>query len=132
MNSLQRIFDAAWEHFIVNDEPPAMEKLQRFDASTRYVCVYLSDEGRKCAVGLCIPDGHEGQKFDGPIGELMQAHPDLFPDLANMNKDVLDGFQASLHDFLTMDGKWQDDVEERRRKYLSVAKEHNLEVPGGK
>lgn len=41
------------------------------------VCVYLTDDGKKCAVGLFIPDDHRGQKFNGDIYELLEEYPEL-------------------------------------------------------
>lgn len=40
-------------------------------------CVYLSDDGNKCAVGMFIPDGHPGQKMTGVVTSLLKVHPDL-------------------------------------------------------
>lgn len=45
--TLQAIFDAAWEAFIVNDNPPAVE----YD-----YCAYCTTDGRRCAIGLAMTD----------------------------------------------------------------------------
>ena len=41
-------------------------------------CVYLAPDGNKCAVGLFIPDGHDGLTYKGSIYELLKACPDLY------------------------------------------------------
>lgn len=41
------------------------------------VCSYLTPDGRKCAIGVHIPDGHPGQKIGGGVAELVYDYPDL-------------------------------------------------------
>lgn len=40
-------------------------------------CRYLTGDGKRCAVGLFIPDGHEGQKYNGGVNGLLIRHEDL-------------------------------------------------------
>lgn len=40
-------------------------------------CLYLSNDGNKCGVGLFIPDGHESQKQLCSVVELVRTYPDL-------------------------------------------------------
>lgn len=40
-------------------------------------CLYLNDEGKKCVVGLFIPDGHLGQRYIGCALSLLYHHRDL-------------------------------------------------------
>jgi hypothetical protein len=42
-----------------------------------YGCEYLTKEGRKCAVGLFIPDGHPGQECGSDVSGLLDKFPDL-------------------------------------------------------
>lgn len=41
------------------------------------ICEYLTKDGKKCAVGLFIPDGHKGQKFVGDVLNLLGKHENL-------------------------------------------------------
>lgn len=123
--SLQKIFNAAWQHFIVEDNPPCV------NISTKR-CVYLNNDGNKCAVGLCIPDGHPAQEYDGSFNGLVSKYPDLFPDLQDYDGISLSRFQKSLHDCLHDDGKWFFSKEQRKERYLAVAKDYGLTVPESK
>ena len=131
MNSLQRIFDAAWEHFIINKSPPAVSEDVLRDGSLFYTCQYRTKDGLKCAVGLCIPDGHPVQVENSCLPDLVVKYPDLFPDLVDDDPDELEKFQAQLHDDLTnrKSGKWICMPEEMREHYLLIADEYNLKVP---
>jgi len=40
-------------------------------------CVYLTENGNKCAVGMFIPPGHAGQEYEGPVDGLLEKFPDL-------------------------------------------------------
>lgn len=121
-SSLQKIFDKAWEHFIKNDNPPGIDE----DGA----CKYLTNNGRKCAIGLCIPDGHLAQDYDGIFYGVVKHFPELFPDLVNMKKDSLDEFQRRLHDqLISNSGNWAYTKEERKEYYLEIAKDYGLMVP---
>lgn len=41
------------------------------------MCLYLTPNGNKCAVGMFIPSGHKGANVRGSIGELLREFPDL-------------------------------------------------------
>jgi hypothetical protein len=119
--TLQMIFDAAWQAFIVEGKPPAQENNS---------CRYLTSDGRKCAVGLCIPDGHPAQHFDRSLPGLLNEYPDLFSGaLKPYDYDDLNRFQFGLHDDLCHRGEWAEDVEARREAYFEVAKQFGLVVP---
>lgn len=40
-------------------------------------CVYLDNNGNKCAVGMFIPDGHSAQQYLGDADQLFSRHRDL-------------------------------------------------------
>jgi hypothetical protein len=40
-------------------------------------CLYLNEDGNKCAVGLFIPDGHKGEDFSGDSDRLLRKYPEL-------------------------------------------------------
>jgi len=67
INSLQELYDTmcAW--------------LLRPNASMciiKHGCVYLRDDGNRCAVGALMPDGDSGITCDGDIGMLYDRHKD--------------------------------------------------------
>jgi len=124
--TLQKIFDLAWQKFIVEGGAPA--------ADNNGKCSYLTYDGRKCAVGLALPDGHPAQKGAGRFSSLVCGYPELFgPDVLAVMGDPtgrLDRFQARLHDSLQDKGEWTEDAKTRAAHYRKVAKDFGLTVPG--
>lgn len=59
-------------------------------------CVYLTREGKKCAVGLFIADGHPGQDFHGSVFELVAEYDDLL-DVLPLSLPGMTSFQRT-HD----------------------------------
>lgn len=126
--SLQSIFDKSWDAFIVGDKPPAR---------TVGRCVYLTKDGDKCAVGLCIPDGHPAQSYRGNLATLTVKYPELFDDqiLSLKGSSYLYEFQARLHDSLSdydsINGKgvWKYNKTVMRTEYINVAEKYGLTVP---
>lgn len=129
--SLQDIFNAAWQKFVLEDNPPAV------DPSLPMNCQYLTTDGRKCAVGLCIPDGHEFQNMFSGFGDVVCADRERWEGehlfdakIHSMNIEYLNDFQSRLHDDLQMSGQWLQDQDGRRSDYLKVAYDYGLKVPG--
>jgi len=125
--TLQKIFDLAWEHFIVGDGKPAVE-----DGN----CRYLTSDGRKCAIGLSLPDGHESQSHQLFFDDLVKQFPKLFKlgnkiDFSNP-KTSLNKFQYRLHDSLinAETFEWSYSKEFRMGIYIKVANDYGLKVPG--
>lgn len=125
----QRVFDAAWQAFIVEDKLPAAEP-------TEGRCMYLTEDGRKCAIGLCIPDGHPAQA--GPpsgVSGLARSYPGLFPVDLEVQEE-LRVLQYALHDGLIVTNandlsvRWRYDKTEREVDYRCVAKKLGLTIPG--
>lgn len=121
--TLQRIFDLAWEHFIVGDGEPAWNR-------EKHRCQYLTDDGRKCAVGLALPDGHSSQDAHMGFQSLYLEYPELFDESVHVARYYLDEFQRHLHDQLIEGGEWRYSKEDRRQGYLQVARDFGLNVPG--
>lgn len=131
MITLQSIFNAAWQKFIVEDGEPAAETVIDKKGSVWHSCKYLTKDGRKCAVGLELPDGHESQKEGCDFSRLVELYPELFDDdVKNATKEMLVDFQFSLHDNLQYKGKWTLNKEDRKQQYIEVAEFYNLKVPG--
>ena len=121
--TLQDIFNAAWQAFVIENKPPAVEH-----DDDGWHCRYLTPGGCKCAVGLCIPDGHPAQQSKAPLGMLTIDYPELFDCPGTTRR--LNRFQSRLHDYLvTNDGTWRPDVN-IKREYQGVAKEYGLTIPG--
>jgi hypothetical protein len=129
--TLQDIFNAAWNHFIVGDGKPALEGGH---------CMYLTPNGRKCAIGLVIPDGHPAQAYLRTVAYVAREWPELLgADFLALKDHDQNNFQSRLHDALCLENRdiggfrqpdgWLFTKEERREKYIMVAKDYGLSVP---
>lgn len=70
------------------------------------VCMYLTPDGKKCAIGIFIPDGHEAQNFGGSVFHLVAYYPDIREIFAGINTYSLRVLQG-IHDY---HGGWTGDV----------------------
>jgi hypothetical protein len=52
-------------------------RFQKASVDSNGRCVYLNRRGNRCAVGLFIPVGHEGEHCLGYVGDLLTEYPDL-------------------------------------------------------
>lgn len=130
MITLQSIFNAAWQKFIVEDGEPASETVINNRGCVWHSCKYLTKDGKKCVVGLMLPDGHESQKATCDFSRLVELYPELFDDdVKNTTPAMLLDFQFSLHDTLQCKGKWTLNKEDMKQEYIRVAKVYNLTVP---
>lgn len=68
----QGIFDKVVKHLLTQNR-----KAQADTMMGRTMCMYLTPDGNKCAIGCLIPDGHPGQSQEGTVHDLFKAHPDL-------------------------------------------------------
>jgi hypothetical protein len=121
----QRAFDAAWDAFVLKDGQPA--------ADSRSACRYLTTTGRKCAIGLCIPDGHPAQHDGCGVGGLTVRYPELFAKDEPIDRNLLGAIQSELHDTLQRAGEWHafaDTQEKRAVTYRAFAAKRNLTIPG--
>lgn len=128
--SRQSIFNKAWAAFIIGDGQPGFDIVER-------CCSYKDANENKCAVGLDLPEGHPAQQSRKTLIGLAEQYPDLFDDdivsiVAKPTKEEsLIQFQFSLHDNLIdyHTGQWKFSKEERRQRYIKVAKTFNLTIP---
>ena len=62
-------------------------------------CMYLTPEGRKCAIGILLPDGHDAQKARVSAAFLFDDYPDLkqFIPEGMMVRDLLNIQQVHDH-----------------------------------
>jgi len=125
MITLQNIFDAAWQAFIVEGRKPGVDPDSHF-------CRYLTKDGRKCAVGLVLPEGHEAQTYGDIFPYMVNRWPELFdPSVFEWGIDALADFQTDLHDTLcdTYTGQWRHNVD-LKQEYRHIAVTFGLTVPG--
>lgn len=130
MITLQDIFNAAWQAFIVEHKKPAFN-----DGG---LCLYETDDGRRCAVGLVLTDDmlkrvHEWEKITNVIPTFAALRRDVLPGEFDPSLDSIfsrdiDDPQYVLHDQFYRGG-WptQNTLEERYRLY---AKRMSLTIPG--
>ena len=79
-------------------------------------CVFLDSNGRKCAVGCLIPDGHPAQLDSFGVIPLLNKYQDL-ETLFGEHETLLRNFQF-CHDGM--------EVEEWEEEFKSIARTHNL------
>ena len=121
--TLQAIFDAAYQAFVVEKRPPAYDT-----AAT--MCRYLTEDGRKCAVGLVLPEGHPVQKQEASLALIISRYPELFdPKLRSLSSYHLIRVQQLLHDnLIDFDtGEWA--VQDLHEHYVRVAEKYELTIP---
>ena len=70
----QEYFDKTVDHLWDNKKSIDLDGQNDVD---KVLCQYLTVDGRKCAIGVHIPDGHEGQRFQGAVSSLVSTYPDL-------------------------------------------------------
>jgi hypothetical protein len=123
----QRVFDAAWNAFVIGDAQPAR--------SSAGGCSYRNSKGDKCAIGLLIPDGHPAQDAQNSVGKVIDKHPELFGASALEYEGLatLARMQIELHDSISLgnedDAYWTTTQAERRERYTHFARQHNLTIP---
>jgi hypothetical protein len=110
--SKQRIFNRVYKHLLTQKERAYDEKYG--------ACSYLDSEGRKCAVGCLIPDGHPGQKFRGGVEMLFWKYPDIKKKLGN--EVFLSTLQDIHDDHTSTPAKWKSELE-------TLAEEEGLTCP---
>lgn len=71
--------------------------VRAIDADEKSICAYLTHDGKKCAVGLFIPDGHDAQSHEGGYQDLMKNHSETLQTLMSMEDTGMTAFQ-SFHD----------------------------------
>lgn len=65
----------------------------------RKQCMYKTDCGKKCAVGLFIPDGHDAQESLNEAEYMLHAYPDLMEHMPSQDIHFMQRFQ-NKHDSL--------------------------------
>lgn len=66
------------------------------DKSGHFLCAYRAGDGNRCAIGVFIPDGHNGEMHNGRVDNLLTKYPDLRQNMP-LEDDALDRLQL-IHD----------------------------------
>ncbi len=137
--TLQDIFDAAWNAFIIEKKPPCVCNV----GLNECVCVYANSNGDRCAIGLVLPDhviesdyckSHKG------FGDIVEAFSDLFhSEITSKSKSELNFIQKCLHDEMVERGYvgesnrgWCLPSHAMRTYYTLFAQRYYLQIPGSK
>lgn len=80
-------------------------------------CEYLSKDGRKCAIGLFIPEGHDASSRGLDVKRLLLEYPDLMEFMPSGDLETLDAFQRG-HDHGLHSGM---DLKEQKEKLCKRA-----------
>jgi hypothetical protein len=109
----QRIFDIVARHLFTQGERALADG----------VCAYRGGAGRKCAVGVLIPDSLYNPKLEGRT--LCKASVEFygFPDYFNTNFGLLRSLQR-VHDF----EEFWDSTETMKAALLEVAQSYKLDA----
>jgi len=138
--SMQETFDTVVTHLHTQGSPAEITKVNDY-GDVRRVCLYLTEDGRKCAIGCLIPDGHTAQRCDGDVEGLLEEHPALFDVLVPFDGReesglvvrideaptptgvlLLDRLQQ-LHD---AEGNWRDNGFAGWARAREIARRHHL------
>lgn len=134
--TLQKIFDLAWQAFIIEDRPPAYGIIDEKVGAQG--CLYDDGNGNKCAVGLALPADGKCNKYIDSFGYLVEEYPELFDQsVLQVSFNVLNSFQKRLHDNFVCQrgpdkGTWLLSKEERMESYLKVAEDYKLTIPAAR
>lgn len=120
--TLQRIFDAGWQAFVVEGKPWARAE------NHWSICFYDDGKGNCCAVGLCVPPSHpiRDPKTWGVASRQRSKYPELFEH--DYDDHSLDDLQRRLHDDLARD-EMIPGSPEVRDAYIQAAEWFGLKVP---
>lgn len=107
----QTAFNRVWNHL----------RTQRACANRGVECLYLDETtGRKCAIGVFIPDGHPAQRCAGAVTRLRDRYPEVFEE-RNGDLTFLRELQ-NVHDEAWAGGKF-------RQRLIDVANAYGLTYP---
>jgi hypothetical protein len=127
--TLQDIFNAAWQRYIIEKRGPACAEIK----GVGRFCVYQTTTGEKCPVGWALPAGHPALSSHEALPRLRHRFPELFAqEIHDMDADRLDTFQALLHDKQAdvKTGCWIKGNAWLAGSFTKTAKEYGLKIPG--
>jgi len=98
----QAIFETVKNHLLSMDKRSYVEDNTGFP-----VCVYLDPDGRKCAIGALIPDGHPAQQVRMSVTTLLEQYSDL-EQLWQVETEEDKNFLCTLQRVHDYKGHWDD------------------------
>jgi hypothetical protein len=110
----QEIFNKVWNHFIVEKHPRA---------TSGGGCFYRTVDGRKCALGIFIPDEYYEFNLEGNGANSHRMEPVLIKLGLHEHRDLL-GILQNVHDSST-----SSDFDLFKKDLQIVASQYNLTIP---
>lgn len=96
----QEIFDKVLDHLRTQGKP-AVE-------SIKGICQYLTNDGRKCAIGCLIPEGSTAFNTKGNVNVLLERNPEL-KELWGVNSDNDVEFLLTMQGVHDNQSNWNDE-----------------------
>lgn len=127
--TVQEVFNAAWQAFVVEGRPFAVSPDKNDDGV--YPCLYRGPNGTKCAIGLIIPDEEYDSSFENERANkvLERLGYDFEPLFVRYSRIDADAVQLELHDNPARIHEFDQDREQLRSYYRGVAAKWGLTVP---
>lgn len=121
----QEMFDKIWNHFIEEDAP--------WSVTEKGGCRYRGEDGKKCAVGLLLPDSLYHPDMEGKaIERVFQHFPEVKEFFGEHNMHFLDACQRA-HDQTSPIPAQAAEVWDGKplftNKLLEIARVFGLEAP---
>lgn len=122
-NSYQEAFDSTIEKLVAQGKRSVRDD---------DVCLYLSHDGSKCAIGVHIPDGHDAQSDLGSVCSVLNTYPDILEKLAVVGEQEVAYIDfwtllQSIHD-QDVECDVLDDLESIAKKYEVDTSNDRLEL----
>jgi hypothetical protein len=124
--TLQDVFNKNWQCFVIEGQPRAV--------NTNQQCCYKTSDGKKCAIGVCIPDEiyRPTMNGSGSVYGLMQEFGSISYLFGNIGIEILAALQ-SIHDSGNRDMievcGCVNFTEYMKESLIRFAQRHDLTIP---
>ncbi len=88
-------------------------------------CMYLTAEGKKCAIGCFIPKDHPSQDLEGGVDTLLRTNPSLEKYMPSGNINVLEAFQFAHDNKLDTTLPLREQVDFLFQAFIDAEKKYN-------
>ena len=117
--TVERVYRAAWQHFIIDRSPPCTAYDECSDA---IICCYQDRAGNRCPLGLVLPGWVlDRYRFEQP-GLISRLYPGLLDPEQDWNEVV-----RALHDRHVREGRWAIPNKKLREHYEQFRAQYGLE-----